>query len=73
MTIYDDIVVTAAREAAGAATDAHGEGNAPPAIVAYDFIRTLWNDLDEPAAAYLTEQMPVEFATEYDRLVGGSI
>ena len=73
MTIYEDIILTAAREAAGAATDAHGAGNEPPAIVAYDFIRTLWEDLDEPADAYLTEQMPVEFATEYDRLVGGSI
>lgn len=63
--MYEEILQTAANEAAASATDAFGAGCEPPAAVAYEFIRTLWEDTDEPAVVYLPDEMPAPFATAY--------
>jgi len=65
MTLYEEILLAAAKEAA-AATDAHGAGYEPAAEMAYDFIREIWLEVDEPAAAYLPEEMPTEFEAAYE-------
>ena len=65
MPMYEEILQTAANEAAASATDAFGAGGEPPAAVAYEFIRTVWEDSDEPAVVYLPDEMPAQFATAY--------
>ena len=66
MSTYEEILKTAAEEAAQAATDAHGAGYEPPAEMAYEFICGVWDATDEPAAAYLPTAMPPEFETAYE-------
>ena len=66
MPLYEDILMAAAKEAAEAATDAHGAGYEPAAEIAYDFIREIWLEVDEPAAAFLPEEMPTEFEAAYE-------
>ena len=60
----------AAEEAAAAATDAFGPGAEPTAEMAYEFICGVWEDTDEPAAAYLPTEMPAEFAAAYAAALG---
>ena len=62
MPLYEEILKAAAEEAAAAATDAFGPGFEPTADMAYEFICGVWEDADEPAAAYLPTEMPAEFA-----------
>ena len=66
MPLYEETLKAAAREAAEAATDAHGAGYEPAAWFAYEFIREVWLETDEPAAAYLPEEMPTEFEAAYE-------
>lgn len=70
MSTYEEILKTAAEEAAQAATDAHGAGYEPAAWLAYEFIRGVWDATDEPAAAYLPETMPAEFEALYEAALG---
>jgi hypothetical protein len=71
--VYDAILKAAAAEAAEAATDAFGRGKEPPAHMAYDFILTIWDAVDEPGLVYLPEaEMPPEFEAAYKAALGGA-
>ncbi len=70
MPLYEEILKAAAEEAAEAATDAFGPGAEPDAEMAYEFICGVWEDTDEPAAAYLPTDMPAEFAAAYAAALG---
>jgi hypothetical protein len=73
MPLYEEILKAAAEEAAAAATDAHGAGYEPAAEIAYDFICGVWEDTDEPAAAYLPTEMPAEFEAAYEAALGRAL
>lgn len=70
MRLYEEILKAAAEEAAAAATDAFFPGDEPDAAMAYEFICAVWEDTDEPAAAYLPTEMPAEFAVAYKAALG---
>lgn len=63
--MYADILRQFAAEGIAAARDAHGD-NMPPAVVVWDFMRTWWDEIEEPALAYLPEEMPEEFKRMYE-------
>lgn len=65
------LLIAAAREAALAATDAHGTGCEPAAAIAYAFINTLWQDTDMSGWAFLPDEMPEEFEAEYEAALAG--
>ena len=65
MTLPRLILAAAAAEAARGALDCFGSDHLPPADMAYGFIRELWLDIDEPAAVYLPDDMPAEWAAMY--------
>lgn len=65
MNLYLPILAAAALEAARGALDCFGSDHLPPAEMAYGFIRELWLDIDEPAAVYLPDEMPAEWAAMY--------
>lgn len=56
-----NILRPAAAEAAECAIDVHGPDGCD-AEMAYEFIRELWLEQDQPDAEYLPEQMPKAFA-----------
>ena len=70
MPIYEEILKTAAKEAAALATDSHGAGLEPGAALAYEAIVDMWGDVDEPAGAYLPTEMPAEFEAAYEAALG---